>query len=587
MAGRSRSPVGRDAGVTNVKKKRKDLFSKELGYKDESNPFGDNTLTQKFVWKKKNEYLQAAGLYRPSSKEQEVTKMQSKIREIQQVKKRRDEREVERQLLEQQRLEHDKELHDEEYGEWLTKEEKFHLDNAKARTMLRIEQGRERPLDLVAKALMIAEGEHFEEMTILDKPPHQLFVNMNIDEVEDIMDEVNTFVRIDAQHRDFWQAMRYIANDSYEGKRREKAGRSKAGAAISGLGPGVAEGVVDEIHQLLCAKSKRELGDMLVEINDSLKSSPAGMDTQFFEAVATKIPLYVARAEVDHWHGRAKAKSDVWLQKREQEAEEAEAARLKALKAQEWDDVPSGKPGGEADGFSPELEPLDDFEEEDTGIYSPVLEPLSKYHPEDLLDPDEDLRVLRQVRNTIIEAFGGAVTTTVQSIDRSRDDELLAAERAKGMGSGEVAFNAAGKGDDSEFHGEVMLDKKRYKWEDKYKPRKPRFFNRVKTGFEWNKYNQTHYDHDNPPPKIVQGYKFNIFYPDLIDKAKAPTYHVEKSDTADTVMLRFSAGPPYEDVAFKIVNREWNLSHKFGFRVVFDRGVLQLYFNVKRWRYRR
>lgn len=556
-----------------MKKKRKDLFSKELGYKDESNPFGDNTLTQKFVWKKKNEYLQAAGLYRPSSKEQEVTKMESKIREIQQVKKRRDEREVERQLLEQQRLEHDKELHDEEYGEWLTKEEKFHLDNAKARTMLRIEQGRERPLDLVAKALMIAEGEHFEEMTILDKPPHQLFVNMNIDEVEDIMDEVNTFVRIDAQHRDFWQAMRYIANDSYEGKRREKAGRSKAGAAISGLGPGVAEGVVDEIHQLLCAKSKRELGDMLVEINDSLKASPAGMDTQFFEAVAAKIPLYVARAEVDHWHDRAKAKSDVWLEKKEQEAEEAEAARLKALKAQEWDDVPSGKPGGESDGLSPELEPLDDFEEEDTGIYSPVLEPLSKYHPEDLLDPDEDLRVLRQVRNTIIEAFGGAVsTTTSQSIDRSRDDELLAAERAKGMGSGEVAFNAAGKGDDSEFHGEVMLDKKRYEWEDKYKPRKPRFFNRVKTGFEWNKYNQTHYDHDNPPPKIVQGYKFNIFYPDLIDKAKAPTYHVEKSDTADTVMLRFSAGPPYEDVAFKIVNREWNLSHKFGFRVVFDRG---------------
>lgn len=571
-----------------MKKKRKDLFSKELGYKDESNPFGDNTLTQKFVWKKKNEYLQAAGLYRPSSKEQEVTKMESKIREIQQVKKRRDEREVERQLLEQQRLEHDKELHDEEYGEWLTKEEKFHLDNAKARTMLRIEQGRERPLDLVAKALMIAEGEHFEEMTILDKPPHQLFVNMNIDEVEDIMDEVNTFVRIDAQHRDFWQAMRYIANDSYEGKRREKAGRSKAGAAISGLGPGVAEGVVDEIHQLLCAKSKRELGDMLVEINDSLKASPAGMDTQFFHAVAAKIPLYVARAEVDHWHDRAKAKSDVWLEKKEQEAEEAEAARLKALKAQEWDDVPSGKPGGESDGFSPELEPLDDFEEEDTGIYSPVLEPLSKYHPEDLLDPDEDLRVLRQVRNTIIEAFGGAVsTTTSRSIDRSRDDELLAAERAKGMGSGEVAFNAAGKGDDSEFHGEVMLDKKRYEWEDKYKPRKPRFFNRVKTGFEWNKYNQTHYDHDNPPPKIVQGYKFNIFYPDLIDKAKAPTYHVEKSDTADTVMLRFSAGPPYEDVAFKIVNREWNLSHKFGFRVVFDRGVLQLYFNVKRWRYRR
>ena len=31
-------------------------------------------------------------------------------------------------------------------------------------------------------------------------------------------------------------------------------------------------------------------------------------------------------------------------------------------------------------------------------------------------------------------------------------------------------------------------------------------------GFEWNKYNQTHYDMDNPPPKIVQGYKFNVSF---------------------------------------------------------------------------
>lgn len=49
---------------------------------------------------------------------------------------------------------------------------------------------------------------------------------------------------------------------------------------------------------------------------------------------------------------------------------------------------------------------------------------------------------------------------------------------------------------------------------------------RVHTGFEWNKYNQTHYDMDNPPPKIVQGYKFNIFYPDLIDKHSTPEYHL-------------------------------------------------------------
>lgn len=68
---------------------------------------------------------------------------------------------------------------------------------------------------------------------------------------------------------------------------------------------------------------------------------------------------------------------------------------------------------------------------------------------------------------------------------------------------------------------------------------------------------------DNPPPKVVQGYKFNIFYPDLIDKTKAPTYKIVKEEGNDeTVLLHFSAGPPYEDIAFRIVNREWEFSHK-------------------------
>lgn len=109
-------------------------------------------------------------------------------------------------------------------------------------------------------------------------------------------------------------------------------------------------------------------------------------------------------------------------------------------------------------------------------------------------------------------------------------------------------------------------------WEDKYRPRKPRFFNRVKTGYEWNKYNQTHYDHDNPPPKAVQGYKFNVFYPDLIDKAKAPVWTLTQADTSETVTLRFHAGPPYEDIAFRIINREWELNNRRGYRNTFDRG---------------
>ncbi|KAH7313429.1 mid region of cactin-domain-containing protein [Stachybotrys elegans] len=133
-------------------------------------------------------------------------------------------------------------------------------------------------------------------------------------------------------------------------------------------------------------------------------------------------------------------------------------------------------------------------------------------------------------------------------------------------------------------------------WVDKWKPRKPKYFNRVQMGYEWNKYNQTHYDHDNPPPKVVQGYKFNIFYPELVDKTKAPTYKIFRehgrkrgesfaaAGEEDTCLIRFMAGAPYEDIAFRIVDREWDYSAKRerGFRSSFDKGILQLHFQFKK-----
>ena len=39
--------------------------------------------------------------------------------------------------------------------------------------------------------------------------------------------------------------------------------------------------------------------------------------------------------------------------------------------------------------------------------------------------------------------------------------------------------------------------------------------------------------------------------------------------------------------AFRVVNKEWEYSHKKGFKCTFERGILHVYFNFKRYRYRR
>ncbi|KAI7834783.1 cactus-binding C-terminus of cactin protein-domain-containing protein [Kickxella alabastrina] len=231
-------------------------------------------------------------------------------------------------------------------------------------------------------------------------------------------------------------------------------------------------------------------------------------------------------------------------------------------------------------------EPLDDDEaaevakvrmDSDDMLPHELVQGLSAEECDELVhDVEMYLSLEKNARNQRI-LDGTQQPDTTDTTDDTASRDLYEAELRKERDPSEAIFSV-----------EATVAAKTYAWQDKHRPRKPRYFNRVHTGYEWNKYNQTHYDKDNPPPKVVQGYKFNIFYPDLIDKSEAPTYRIETDPLSeDTVILRFIAGPPYEDIAFRIVNREWEYNRRRGFKNVFDRGVLQLYFRFKRHYYRR
>ena len=152
----------------------------------------------------------------------------------------------------------------------------------------------------------------------------------------------------------------------------------------------------------------------------------------------------------------------------------------------------------------------------------------------------------------------------------------------------ENTFRDLEKNTDNELvFNDVVEIKKDYEWSKEYKPIKPRYSNKKIIGFDWNRHNQAHYDNENLPPKTVNGYRFNIFYPNLVDKTKTPKFYLQRSETPDMCIIRFESGAPYEDVAFKIINREWNTRVKGDFLNIFDKGVLKLYFKFKRFRYKR
>ena len=88
-------------------------------------------------------------------------------------------------------------------------------------------------------------------------------------------------------------------------------------------------------------------------------------------------------------------------------------------------------------------------------------------------------------------------TTTASGADL--ETEAMYKEALDRVDAERARRNAEGEddgGSDEEFFDleELIANPVTYTWEDKYRPRKPRYFNRVHTGYEWNKYNQTHYE---------------------------------------------------------------------------------------------
>jgi len=224
---------------------------------------------------------------------------------------------------------------------------------------------------------------------------------------------------------------------------------------------------------------------------------------------------------------------------------------------------------------------------------SPELIPEKDVAGVEIIDPEKDMEDLKKQRQQVLEKEAKKLKdndlltqmplkSVPKNVPISAEDEMYRMEASKPMEENEEVFGNSDMAD-------ISTEQQVYWWNDKYRPRKPRFFNRVHTGFDWNKYNKSHYDHDNPPPKTVHGYKFNIFYPDLLDKTQTPQFFLspDPSGDIDFEIIRFHAGPPYEDIAFRIVKKQWDKSHKFGYKCLYDKGILHLWFNFRHNFYKR
>ena len=79
---------------------------------------------------------------------------------------------------------------------------------------------------------------------------------------------------------------------------------------------------------------------------------------------------------------------------------------------------------------------------------------------------------------------------------------------------------------------------------------------------------------NNPPPRRVMGYRFNIFYPLLNSSDKVPHYFLKTIENGNFCEITFLSSPPYLPLKFKIVNERWNMKDRRTFKCVYENTEL-------------
>mmetsp|Transcript_18150 Transcript_18150/g.30078 ORF Transcript_18150/g.30078 Transcript_18150/m.30078 type:complete len:533 (-) Transcript_18150:127-1725(-) len=504
----------------------------KFGYTPDENPFNDPNLHETFTWKKKdqtiitnssasNDNKDGGG---DSAKQQQPRQANQDhiFEEIEKVRKRRQDREMDFEERERIKAEESRMKELENYDDWARKEEEFHLNQQRQRSAIRLVEGREKPIDVLAKNLLmfgLTEEERenraavkyqerynalneLETLEVEFQKPQDLLKDLKLEELKELSGDIDTFRRLEAEGGSagrestvlcFWDNLSMVVQDEIQFLK-------------DGGEQGPHASTIEDIRKLFDGKSQAELRQMNRDVEDQVRKKAHAAafdaslekDTEYWKTVMDQLKVHMAKMELSELHNKMLVRQ---IERLEEKKAELDAAKARG----ETTEADTQDPTKEGESMAPK------------GV-----------------DPE----------------FGNL------------EEELGLTD-------------------------EVNLNNANYSWQDKFRPRKPRYFHRVKSGYDWNTYNKNHYDHDNPPPKIVQGYRFNVFYPDLIDKTKTPQFFLEKADTNEYCIIRFSAGPPYEDVAFKIINREWNRSRKHGFRSTFERGVLTLYFSFTTHWYRR
>lgn len=197
-----------------------------LHYTNTDNPFGDRDLLTPFVWGKKVEKESSLGVSRKELMIRNRLKQEESKAELEKVRKRILESEFERQQREAERSQLQRANDAAQFEQWARQESQFELEQARLRPLLRIQQGRAKPIDLLAKYIS-AEGEN-DALEMHE--PYTYLRGLNVKDLEDLIEDIKVYKKCEkGKNLDYWNDITVIVEDELHKLRKLEGSEYEVG----------------------------------------------------------------------------------------------------------------------------------------------------------------------------------------------------------------------------------------------------------------------------------------------------------------------------------------------------------------------
>lgn len=268
-------------------------------YTNQDNPFGDAHLTSTFVWSKK---LEKEGLKNVPPEAVEVLNRKKQLEnkaELEKVKKRRQEREAERLKREEEMIMLQRSREAAQFEEWERQEDQFHLEQARLRSKIRIQDGRAKPIDLLAQYISNSNLEETIEMQMHE--PYTFLNGLGVQDLEDLLVDIKVYIELEkGNNAEFWEDMTTIVEDELQKLRKLELGGEYH--AKVGRREGIHQSVAKDVTCIFRGKTSGQLDELKKKIEAKINGNNDGVDIGYWESLLSQLKAHMARARLRDKH---------------------------------------------------------------------------------------------------------------------------------------------------------------------------------------------------------------------------------------------------------------------------------------------